>query len=302
MKDTERREIVSQHNVITNARYEMTACEMDIFFYLLSILKKDDKSGTSYKIYMRDIEQITEKKWNYEQFREATYQLLSRVYEVEDDKSLLQVSVLASAHYMKGQGYIELEVSDKIRPYLINLKENFTTYRLKSALLMTSKYAKRIYQLVSQWKDVNIKQYTIDELKYILKLKDPKNKEPELYKQIVEFKKYVLDVAVKQINESTELQIAYELFKKGRSMHSIQFYINHKTAQRKLIGIEGDDPRTQTARKILSDIGIKDERLIKEIVEKHLTTLFKWNYDVTTGKIKVKSNAAGLLLRTLGIK
>ncbi|MCU0440581.1 MAG: replication initiation protein [Raineya sp.] len=301
MKDTEAREIVSQHNVITNARYEMTACEMDIFFYLLSVLKKDDKSGTNYTIYMRDIEQITGKKWNYEQFRDATYQLLSRVYEVEDDKSLLQVSVLASAHYMKGQGYIELEISDKIRPYLINLKENFTTYRLKSALMMTSKYAKRIYQLVSQWKDVNIKQYTIDDLKHILKLKDPKDKEPELYKQIGEFKKYVLDVAVKQINESTELQIAYELFKKGRSVHSVQFYIHHKTRQTKLIAID-DDPRIQTARKILNDIGLKDERLIKEIVEKHLPALFKWNYDVTTGKIKVKSNAAGLLLRTLGIK
>lgn len=65
----------------------------------------------------------------------------------------MQVGLLASAEYLKGEGVIELEISEKMRPYLIDLKRNFTSFRLQAAFSLSSKYAKRIYQIASQWKD-----------------------------------------------------------------------------------------------------------------------------------------------------
>jgi plasmid replication initiation protein len=223
-----------QHNLITNARYEMSALEMDIFFILLSKLKKDDAPKTLYRIYVKEVEDITNRSWNYQQFREATERFGSRVFEIDITADrFLQLWMLASVEYHFGEGYFELEISEKARPYLIELKENFTVYDLYSALSLTSKYAKRIYQLASQWKDIGRKTFLLEDIKEMLHLKDPKGKEPEQYKQIVEFKKYVLEVAKDQINRLTDIELDYRLLKKGRSFKSIEFLIKVKKQRSK---------------------------------------------------------------------
>ena len=77
---------VRQHNAITNARYEMSACEMDIVFALLSKLTSQDKPGTMYLVRVRDLELLTGRQWNYQQLLESTEQLNSRVYHIEDNR------------------------------------------------------------------------------------------------------------------------------------------------------------------------------------------------------------------------
>ena len=124
---------IRQHNAITTARYEMSACEMDIVFYLLSLLRKEDKLGTFYRVKVLDLMAMTGRQWNYQQFLEATSALRGREYVFQDDHRVLQVGLLASAEYLKGEGVIELEISEKIRPYFIDLKRNFTSFRLQAA-------------------------------------------------------------------------------------------------------------------------------------------------------------------------
>lgn len=184
---------IRQHNAITTARYEMTACEMDIVFYLLSLLKKEDRIGTFYRVKVLDLQHLTGRQWNYQQFLEATSALRSREYVIEDNKWILQVGLLASAEYIKGEGVIELEISEKIRPYLIDLKRNFTSFRLQAAFSLSSKYAKRIYQIASQWKDkAETRTFTLHDFKVMLALKDPKGIEPEQYTKVSMFQKYGL--------------------------------------------------------------------------------------------------------------
>jgi len=298
---------VRQHNAITTARYEMTACEMDIVFYLLSLIKKEDEKGVMYQIRVKDLMAITGREWHYQQFLEATSNLRSREYIIEDDKRLLQVGLLSSAEYTKGEGVIELEVSEKVRPYLIDLKSNFTSFRLHAAFSLTSKYAKRIYQITSQWKDIGeSKTFSLHDFKVMLMLKDPQGKEPEQYTKVSMFKKFVLDTAVSQINTHTDLKISYELIKKGRSYQSIRFYISSQSPEQLPISFDQpiEDARHQQARQILDNLGIKDAILIQRILsEKALTDgLFKFNYDLKTGRAKADKNPAGLLLKVLGLR
>ena len=307
---------IIQHNALTTARYEMTACEMDIVFFLLSKLTKNDKAGTVYELRVKELEQLTGRVWNYTRLFDSTDQLRSRGYVINGEKvdertgtskpTVLQVGLLASAEYLIGQGIIELEISEKVRPYLIDLKNNFTSYKLQAALSLTSKYAKRIYQLASQWKDIGeSKTYSLDEFKYMLNLKDPKGKEPEQYVKISHLQAKVLDVAVQQINEHTDLRISYELKKKGRAFDRVSFYINKQTPEQLPIPFElgTDDARLQVAATNLDKLGIKDPSLIKKILtdEKLLAALFDFTYKNKTGKIAVKSNAGGLFLKMNGL-
>jgi len=298
---------VRQHNALTTARYEMTACEMDIVFALLSKLTNKDKAGTMYQVRVKELEMLTGRQWQYKQLLDSTEQLNSRVYHIENEKKVLQVGLLASAEYLKGQGLIELEISEKIRPYLIDLKSNFTSYRLQAALSLTSKYAKRIYQLASQWKDIGeTKTYTLDEFKYMLNLKDPKGKEPEQYTQISTFQRDVLKVATTQINERTDLNISYQLLKKGRSFHSIKFFVDEQVPAQMPIPFDlpVEDAKAQVARKHLDTLGIKDPTLSSKILtdEKLTTALFEFIYKCKTDKIKADKNPGGLFLKMNGLR
>lgn len=298
---------IRQHNAITTARYEMSACEMDIVFSLLSELRKEDKPGQIYRIRVKELEQLTGRTWNYQRLLEATSKLRSREYHIENNKHVLQVGLLASALYVKGEGIIELEISERMRPFLIDLKNNFTSYRLQSVFSLSSKYAKRIYQIASQWKDIGeTKTFTLDEFKIMLSLKDPKGKEAEQYEKISALQKYVLDVATTQINEHTDLRIDYELIKKGRSFHSVRFFVNEQVPQQLPIPFEDGAEEEKQRRGMLNleALDIRDPKLIKQILGdvKKLDALFSFTYKHKTGKVKADKNPGGLFLKIVGLR
>lgn len=280
---------------------------MDIVFALLSKLSSQDKPGTMYLVRVRELELLTGRQWNYKQLLDSTEQLNSRIYHIEDKTKVLQISLLASAEYLKGKGVIELEISEKMRPYLIDLKSNFTSYHLQAALSLTSKFAKRIYQLVSQWKDVgHTKTYTLDEFKYMLNLKDPKGKEPEQYVAIANFQRDVLKVAMTQINEHTDLRVSYELLKSSRAYDRIKFYVNAQEPKQLLIPFElpVDDAKAQMASKHLESLGIIEPKLVQEILQspKLMEALFGFIYKLKTDKIKADKNPGGLFLKMNGLR
>lgn len=298
---------IRQHNAITAARYDYTACQMDIFFYLLSRLRRDDEPNREYTLYVKDIESITGRQWNYQQLREATADMGSRMFEIDGEKSYQQLWMFQRVEYVKGQGCLKLQLSEPMRPYLFNLKENFTSYELHSALKLTSKYAKRIYQLASQWKDKDAtRTYTLDELKYMLWLKDPKGKAVEQFTNISQLKARVLDMAVRQINEHTDLRVDYQLIKQGRTYTSIRFTISHQQPQQ--LPLEFDRPveesRGQLARQHLDTLGIMKPALVQQILgdPELVDKLFKFIYQVKTEKVKASRNPGGLFLTMCGLR
>lgn len=216
--------------------------------------------------------------------------------------------MMDSVKYMLGEGHIVIVLTQSVRRHLFDLKNNFTSYGLHYALKLPSKYSKRIYQLVSQWKDKEFtRTYSLDEFKVMLHLKDPDGKKEELFKNISQLKLRVLDVATRHISEFTELKIGYELLKKGRAFASIRFSIAHKENTQSLM-ILGQQPSTDTrlvgARQHLENLGIIDPKLVAQIMEdsKLVDELFKFIYAMKTDKVKVNKNAAGLFLRICGLR
>lgn len=293
---------IRQHNAITQARYDYTSCQLDIFFYLLSRLKRDDAPNKKYTLYVKDIEALTGRQWNYQQLREATADMGSRIFEVDEDRTYQQLWMFQKAEYIKGKGCLEILLAEPIRPYVFNLKENFTSYQLHSALKLSSKYAKRIYQLASQWKDKETtRTYSIDEFKMMMHLKDPKGKEPEQMQNISQLKARVLDIAVRQVSEHTDLKIDYQLLKKGRAYESVRFTIVRQQPQQPPIsfGPESEGERAKSAKQHLDTLGITHPYLVGTILgdDEHLDHLFKFIYQLKTDKVKATTNAGGLFLK-----
>jgi plasmid replication initiation protein len=296
---------IRQHNYITNARYELSANEIDIFFYVLSILNSTNGPGTIYRIYLKDIEAKTGRKWNYKQLESSASNLKRKEIIHKKEKSVLEATFFASCEYIQGEGCVEVEISSKVRPYLIDVRNNFTSLKLYSVLTITSSFAKRIYQLCCQWKDIGQKDYSLDELKYILKLKDPEGKEKEKYPKPAAFEERVLKISKAQINEYTDLNIDYEIIKNKKKDYTVRFYIDRQKPKQLPLEFNQEsiqDEKSIRLRENLKEIGIIREDLVKQVLEKK-DEAFKWFYQYKLGHYQIKKagSASGHLLTSLDI-
>lgn len=247
------------HNDLASGKGDFSACMLDVLFYILSDLKQGERY---YTIKALDIMDITGREWQYQQFREATESIGSRMFEIETQKSSLQLWLFSSVEYIKGTGSFEVELSEKALPYLFDLKNNFTSMQLKSLLMCTSKYAKRLYMLGCQWRGAGkVPQMTIDELKIMLGLKDPKGKKKEQYERFTDFKRKVLDIAKLQINNETDIIIDYQLTKRGRSYYWIDILINHQAG--KQLSINFNKPiEVQKATQTIMQYGFSETQAV----------------------------------------
>ncbi len=225
--------VVMQHNAITSGRYDFTACQLDLLFMILAQL---EIGKTEYTIHTSDIETITGRQWQINQLTKSTELILTKMFEVEDSESYTQFVLFQYFKYLKGQRSIQVKLSEIALPYFFELKSNFTALQLKSTLSVTSKYAKRLYALACQWRSVGKKRFEIEELKKMLGLIDKKGKEQ--FEEISAFRKNVLDIAKKQINEESDIYFDYKLIKQGRSFRWVEIYVNAKMAQQLIINFE----------------------------------------------------------------
>jgi plasmid replication initiation protein len=310
---------VRQHNAITSARYEYSEMQLDIFLFLLSKLRKNQADGT-YEVSVPEMAGLTGKKYNYQQLRLATQGMGSRMFEVPDEtdkkgrKVWRQMWMFSRIDYVEGTGIIEIEFTPTIQPYLFDLKSTFTTFELLAALRLGSKHAKRVYTLCSQWKDKGTTpKYEIEELKRMIGLLDGKGNEE--YTKVSMFKSRVLDIAVRQINEHTDLEIDYSLTKKGRSFKYIAFTVKTQPLDMALpvasepirpgqVPVGVADGHYRNARLLLEKWNIKRADVVNQIMSSaHLIQeVNKFAYELQTGKVKVEKNVAGYLLTRLGLK
>ena len=212
-----------QHNVITEARYDMSAIEKNIFYLLMSVLQADDPPQKSYIIdittstVLRDI--------SIEELRQAARNLITRVYYIDKPNgNILAVTLMTVVSYDEQKKEMRIVISQKLLPYLIALKEDYTEFELDIALSLRSKYAKRIYEMLSQHKDTGTMKVSVDELKYRLALKDPKTQE-EQYKSWTTFKVTVLDRSQKELAKYSDLNFNYEAIKTGKKYTDLVFQI-----------------------------------------------------------------------------
>jgi len=303
---------IRQHNAFTNARYEYSELQMDLLFFLISNLRKDQKTSV-YSLDINDLANITGKKYHLSYLRQATEDMGNKMFEIETPERYKQLWLFRTVEFIKGTRIMEIKLSEDILPYLFDLKNNFTSYELAAALRLKSKYAKRIYQFCSQWKDQGeTKKYDIGDFKKMLGILDDKgiDKMP----RASDFKTSVLDISVKQINEHTELRIGYKLEKHGKAFKNIIFTVKPQAlAETVPFTLEPNETappvglakhQVENASRLLNELGIKKPELVNQILSSaaHVASCNKFAHELKTGKVKAKSSAAGLLLTILGFK
>ena len=223
---------VVKSNDLIEARYRLSLQESHVVLWLLTQIKQEDEDFKTHKLKVEDFAKMTQVNVNnrYDDLKKTTLRLMQRVMQVYSphEKKLIQVSWLSSAAYEDGKGYVSLRFDPALKPYLLQLKSQFTKIDVVDTLKLKSIYAVRIFELLSQYTSIGKREISVEDLRSYCGIEE---KEYALYSDL---KRKVINRAKTEINAKTGYNVDYKELKESRKVTSIDWIINKKTHFKKL--------------------------------------------------------------------
>ena len=119
----------------------------------------------------------------------------------------------------------KIEIGEASLPRFLETSRLFSKDEILIALAMKSRYSIRLYELLKSYKHEQRKEFGIEDLKWIMSA--------ESYTRFADFKIHVLESAVQEINELSDINVSVTGMKKGRKFQKIIFSISQKTPKGK---------------------------------------------------------------------
>ena len=208
---------VVKHNDLVNEKPKdpYTLNQLKLICHLISHIKPTDTNFETKEVSLRELGfDSIENGCNYGIFKSEILELLKKPFQIPNDGGYTNWFT-----YLRYEnGVIEYKFESLLKPYLLNLKDNFTSYQLKNILSLKSAYSIRMYELLNQYKVIGRRTIEIEELRNLLNI-------PQGYlnKDIVKLIKNTL----KELTIKTDLTFDFEIIKDRRKFKSFEFTIQH---------------------------------------------------------------------------
>lgn len=254
-----RNSLVEKDNrIIQNSKYALGNNENKAILYMISKIQPNDGPDTTYVFNCREFQNLIkwEKNASYHKMKEMLTNLSMLRWWIDlDGETEALVQWFNVVHINKKNGDIEIKFHEDMFPYLFNLQQHleedgryYTSYRLQNVVLMKHKYSARLYELLKSYQNNNKKwifengtgskddiQLKLADYDIGKSSSDTKPIIPVTWSNWALFNRNVLKVAVAEINQYTDIKVAYEgrkkdlSMKKTRAVSSIVFYMIDKT-------------------------------------------------------------------------
>ena len=246
LNELEKRKVV-EHNALIQSVAKMQKTALKMFELAVSCIDTEEppKNNTVYlskSELFKFFEVLSSSK--HSQFKEAVnYMQKQAFFNIKADKKLgIEYESIVPIPYVKWNDYndeVTIRFDQAIMPYLIDLKAEFTQYKISELQKLNSKYSIILYR----WLSMNYNQYEHYSVKggrradQVEAYRNPSIKVKELreitdtineHQHFPHFETRVLKKAIEEINAHTSFNVTYEKVKKGRSIDSIVFHIEKK--------------------------------------------------------------------------
>jgi len=218
--------VVKSNAIIQRSRFTLSTQEQKIVLFLISKIKPDDTEFSEHNFDIADFCKVCgidyDNGKNYENVKASIKTLADKSAWVSvDDKREILVRWINAVVVDKGSGKVAIKLDDNLKPYLLQLKERFTQYELYYVLGMKSQYSLRLYELLRSYEyEHRPIAIGIDELK--------KKLFAEGYARFPDFKRFVLDIAIREINALSDIKVSFGVEKEGRRFATLVFTVEMK--------------------------------------------------------------------------
>lgn len=223
--------VVYKSNQVIEAGYKLSLNEQRIVLACIGQVNSKEKllKTDEFELSAKNFAKLfgVSDKTAYEALIEVTdslfnrYMVINNPFPHKPNITHLKTRWISSIYYAENEGKITLCFAEKILPYLSQLEGTFTKYEIEHIGNMTSIYAIRLYELLMQWKSKGKREIEISWLRKQFEIEN-------LYPAMCDFKKRVIDPAVKDINEHSNFSVQWEQRKTGRAVTHLIFTFAEK--------------------------------------------------------------------------
>jgi plasmid replication initiation protein len=221
--------VVKHNDIIQKSKFKLSTVEQKTVSFLVSLIKPKEEypnqiQPIEYEFEIQDYCKVCDIDYdsgkNYKMVRDTLKALRDKSVNVTlPNGTDTSVSWINKYWSNKGTGKARVRFDDDMAPYIFDVRENTTRYELLNILPMQSKYAIRLYEICRSWAGIFSKQYELKELRSMLGVADD-----ELVRY-PDFRRYALEIAQREINEHTDIEVNFEPITKGRKTIAIRIKI-----------------------------------------------------------------------------
>lgn len=227
--------MIYKSNALTEASFRLSIAEQRILLSCISQIRRDE-SVTDELLYSVSAAELakasgTSSKQAYRELEKAALRLKRREVRIichpngnGARKKIMVANWVQSIFYIENEGRVELRFCKDMLPYLSQLSKEFTRYALSNVMKMTSSYAIRLYELLMQWENIGERELGITWLRSALQLESS-------YLQLKDLKRRVIEPAISQINEYSDLKVSHTYIKTGRKITHVRLMFQKKSKQ-----------------------------------------------------------------------
>ena len=217
-------QVYKRDDMIQKGRHELSLQEQRCVLYAISKIKPDDSIFQEYIIELSAFYNMCGlEKESYTELKAILQGLADRSWwaRIDDKGTESLVRWFSTLRTNKKSGRVTIKFHEDMMPYLLELSKQeafYTHYELQYVLPMKSQYAVRLYELLKSYQKNNYEWFfDIEQLRKQLNC--------EQYVDFYDLRRRVLEPAVAEINEFTDIKIAWEPVRQGRKVVRVSFYM-----------------------------------------------------------------------------
>lgn len=220
-------DLVVKSNQVIEASYTLTTIEQRLILSAIAQIPKGEPvtDEVIYTVSVADLQKFGANETTaYRDLKESVSRLFDRSIVLRSSDRTSRTRWVQKIDFMDSRGVIGIRFSKDILPFLSNLSTEFTKYLASDLIGVTSTYAIRLYELLVQYQSIGKREISVVDLRWMFELQNK-------YPVWADLKRWVIDQAVKEINEFSPLSVTYETKKTGRKITSINLRFKQKPKQ-----------------------------------------------------------------------
>ena len=232
MKETN--QIVKKSNDLITAKYRLTIIQQYVLHNVISQIHIEDTDFKKYEVNVRSIAENhgIDTKNAYRYIKKSALELNKQPIIIGDEIEGIALNWFSSVRYNSNRGTLLVDFHPDLKPYLLQLQGYFTQYENKNIQRFKCVHSLRFYEFLKQKQNLGkgkefYVELTLAEIRSMFCFSDSE------YKANKDLRVYVIEPALKEIHEQTDLSITDTQFlKKGRSINSVYITAKPKTASK----------------------------------------------------------------------
>jgi len=232
--------VIKKANYLAEARYKLELPAQKILEPLLAEIHPEDDDFKRYTLRLSDLYDLLGVNNQKVETRRAVltraiHSLQQNLVKFTEYNEIRQEQLVAAAWLETtviewDADKVTLRISEKLKPFLLLLKERFYRYRWREVADFKREYSSRLLQLCKRYSATRRfnhgnenglyliqKTYELDELRLMLEVP------PDIYTTYTGFKIRILDMSRHEVEEKTDCRFTFRGIRTGRKITKVEF-------------------------------------------------------------------------------